>query len=149
VRLGACIGDTLATLEPALRRRRLRAELREAEPVEGRVDAGAVAEVVLNLVVNAMRHAFPGATAGRVDVEVGRAPGGGALLRVRDSGRGIAPEDLPRIFDAGFTTGADSGGTGLGLSTVKEIVERRLRGSIAVESVPGRGTSFEARFPLD
>jgi signal transduction histidine kinase len=73
-------------------------------------------------------------------------------LAIRDTGQGIAPEHLPKIFDPYFSTktGPDAsgkGGTGLGLSACREIIESHS-GRIRVESAVGRGTQFIMRFPV-
>ena len=71
---------------------------------------------------------------------------GASPLRVSDTGIGIAVDVLPHIFERFFTTKSDRG-TGLGLSTVHEIVTHQ-GGSIAVESSPGKGTTFVVKWPL-
>jgi len=73
-------------------------------------------------------------------------------LTVRDSGTGIPPEQLPRIFDRYYTTksGPDAsgkGGTGLGLATCREIIEAH-QGRIRVESTVGKGTAFIIKLPV-
>jgi signal transduction histidine kinase len=70
------------------------------------------------------------------------------LVRITDTGRGIAPEHLPRVFDPFFTTKGSEAGSGMGLSVVHKTVEDH-GGSIQAESELGRGTSFELRFPVD
>jgi signal transduction histidine kinase len=69
------------------------------------------------------------------------------LIQVADSGSGIKPEHLERIFDPGFTTKGVGVGTGLGLSITYRIIENH-QGSIRVESEPGRGTTFSLRLPI-
>jgi signal transduction histidine kinase len=64
---------------------------------------------------------------------------------IQDCGEGIAPEVLPKIFDSFFTT--KSTGTGIGLSTTKEIVEKELGGKIFVQSEIGKGALFSIDFP--
>ncbi|MEM7411870.1 MAG: ATP-binding protein [Myxococcota bacterium] len=76
-----------------------------------------------------------------------RAHDGGVEVSVRDSGVGIAAENLDRIFDPFFTTKKVGAGTGLGLSTSFSIV-RRHGGTLGVESTPGEGTTFRLRLPL-
>jgi len=69
------------------------------------------------------------------------------LIRIADSGPGIAHEDIPRIFDPGFTTKGSGVGTGLGLPTCQKIVERH-RGTIEVQSELGTGTQVVVSLPL-
>ena len=104
-------------------------------------------QVLLNLALNALRF-MPGGGwlsirgmeyAPREDLE-----GGGVDIELRDTGPGIARDDLPRIFDAGFSTRA--GSSGLGLAVCRRILEQH-GGSIAVESRPGYGATFRLRLP--
>jgi signal transduction histidine kinase len=103
-------------------------------------------QALQNLVANALRHTPAG---GEVVVTATTGPGG-VVLRVRDTGEGIAPDHLPHVFERFYRadpsrTGT-SGGSGLGLSIVKVIAERH-GGTIAVSSTPGGGTTFEIRLP--
>jgi signal transduction histidine kinase len=101
------------------------------------VDPDRLDQAISNLVANALRHTPPGGT---IDLEASAA-GGVCQLKVIDSGGGIAPDQLPHVFerfykvDSSRTSGA--GGSGLGLSIVKAIVERH-GGTVAVTSQPGR-----------
>lgn len=107
-------------------------------------DPQRVRQVVANLVSNALRHA-PGS--GRVVVS---AVGGGdeVEVSVADDGPGIAPEDLPHVFDRFWRGGkARVEGSGLGLTIARELV-RAHGGRIWVESEPGRGTTFRFTLPL-
>ncbi len=111
-------------------------------------------QVVLNLLANA-RDAMP--QGGRIDLAtrlVERSAPDGATatpspwlqLTVRDTGSGIAPDHVPRIFDAYFTTKANGQGTGLGLATVREIATRH-GGWVEVDSQLGVGTEFRVYLP--
>lgn len=111
---------------------------------------------VTNVLINAVDATPAGGTIG-VAVTVEAAPGGGAdtnspsvdtkqvVITVRDSGSGIAPDALSRIFDPYVTT--KPGGTGLGLAIALQTVQAH-RGSIHVESEPGRGTTMTMRLPV-
>jgi signal transduction histidine kinase/CheY-like chemotaxis protein len=105
--------------------------------------------IIDNLLSNAMKFTPPG---GRVILAVNRKSSPALLeISVSDTGRGIHPEDLSRIFDRYFQTGRPDapleGGTGIGLSLVKELTEM-MGGSVEVSSVPGRGSQFYVQLPL-
>jgi signal transduction histidine kinase len=68
-----------------------------------------------------------------------------ALIQISDTGSGISPDRLPHIFDAYYSSRPQ--GSGLGLPTAKKIIDAH-KGSISVNSEPGKGTSFEIRLPL-
>jgi two-component system sensor histidine kinase FlrB len=104
-------------------------------------------QVLLNLALNAFRF-MPGGgwlSIRGVDGAASEGPlGDGVEIIVRDTGPGIAPDDLPRVFEAGFSTRA--GSSGLGLAVCHRILEQH-GGSIAVESRPGYGATFRLRLP--
>ena len=108
------------------------------------VDPVRYREIVTNLVANALRHTPSG---GHVAVEV-RAVDDDSVLTVRDTGEGIPPGDLPRVFDR-YQRHADTGGSGLGLAIVRGLAEAH-GGSVTAESdgVPGKGATFRVRLPL-
>lgn len=101
-------------------------------------------QVVMNLVVNAAHAMEPGR--GDITIRTGACEDG-VCIEVSDTGRGIAPEQLPRIFDPFFTTKPVGKGTGLGLSVSYGIV-RKHHGRIEVESELGRGTTFRVVLPV-
>ncbi|MEZ5283868.1 MAG: response regulator [Vicinamibacterales bacterium] len=115
-----------------------------------RLDTAQAQRVLLNLAANA-RDAMTGGGRFTVDLRREDAAGGrdtfDAVLRLRDTGRGMSASVLPHIFTPLFTTKSASGGTGLGLSAVKTIVDD-ASGAIAVGSEVDRGTWFELRFPV-
>ncbi len=98
-------------------------------------------QVFLNLLLNAIQATPPG---GRIALGA-RKRGDSVECRIKDSGRGIPPENIPRLFDPFFTT--RPGGTGLGLAITNRIVES-FRGRISVESRPGQGAAFTVTLPL-
>ena len=81
---------------------------------------------------------------GDLTVSSSYAGNGSIQVEVADTGRGIAPQDVGRVFEAFFTTKED--GTGLGLAIVKNIIET-YDGTITVESEPGKGTRFRIVLP--
>ncbi len=119
------------------------------EPVLGLWDRQALSSVLDNLISNSIKYSPAG---GDIVVTVskdGHDVSGWATVSVKDNGAGIAPEDLPHIFDAFYRAQHTAGveGTGLGLWAVKEIVEAH-GGSVGVESELGQGSVFTVRLPL-
>jgi two-component system, cell cycle sensor histidine kinase and response regulator CckA len=107
-------------------------------------DAGQIEQVLMNLAVNA-RDAMP--QGGRLGIETTSIPATRQIrLSVRDTGVGMSPAVMERIFEPYFTTKAEGKGTGLGLATVYAIV-KQTNGAIEVQSEPGRGTTFTLLFP--
>lgn len=106
-----------------------------------------LAQVVTNLVANAIHYNRSG---GSVRVEVA-AQNGNAVLSVSDTGNGIAPDDMPHLFERFYRSdkarSSAQGHTGLGLAIVKAIVESH-HGKITVESTPGQGSLFKVYLPL-
>jgi two-component system cell cycle sensor histidine kinase/response regulator CckA len=156
------LADVLSELTNLLRRL-IGAEIK-LEMIHGRdvglvkVDQGQLEQVVINLVVNA-RDAMPhgGTVAIRTrnynqEIAVLRGqdmmpPGHYVMIEVSDSGTGISPEILSRIFEPFFSTKEIGSGTGLGLSTVYGIV-RQTGGFIGVDSVVGKGSTFMIYLPV-
>ena len=105
---------------------------------------GELVDVILNLVVNAVQAREEGRP-NRVGIELLR-DGGYAVVRVTDTGKGIAPAHMKRLFEPFFTTKAPGEGTGLGLSLARKIVLAH-GGSIDVASDIGVGSAFTVRLP--
>lgn len=114
-----------------------------------KLDSGGIAQVVLNLAINAI-HAMP--KGGTLSISVVEEMGGsqdskpGIATRIKDTGSGIPADVLPRIFEYAFTTKGDRG-SGLGLSVSKQIVEAH-EGTLTVQTELGKGTEFRLWLPL-
>jgi len=111
--------------------------------LDASVDPVRFREIVTNLLTNAIRHTPKD---GSVQVTV-RAVRGEAVLEVRDSGEGIPAADLPHVFDR-FQRRSDSGGSGLGLTIVRDLAAAH-GGSVEADSAgEGRGATFRVRLPI-
>jgi signal transduction histidine kinase len=145
VNMVSLLKETVEFLRPLAWQRSMRLELRASEPeIFLRADAHRLQQVFFNLALNAFRAMSPG---GALRVSVHCSSQAGALpieVVFRDEGIGIPAEHLARIFEAGFTTNPAS--PGLGLALTKKVVEQH-QGTIRVESVPGKGTTFVLSFP--
>jgi two-component system NtrC family sensor kinase len=108
-------------------------------------------EIVINLLLNAIEsyECLPRGDHRKRTVALTLEERDGiATLRARDNGCGMTPEIQKKIFDPFFTTKEASKGIGIGLATIKKIIEHGLSGTIAVESEPGMGSTFTVVFPL-
>lgn len=143
------VEDTLMLLERELRKYRIAVDKHIERIPEAHVNGNQIQQVLLNLLINA-RQAMP--NGGRLTVRLTHDTENDMIdLVVRDHGCGIPPEKLPRIFDSFFTTksGPDEsgkGGTGLGLSMCRDIIESH-HGQIRVNSTVGKGTAFTLKLP--
>jgi signal transduction histidine kinase len=149
VDLGQLARETLDLMSYELRKARVDTQFM-ADPVAPPVwgDRGQLQQVLLNLLANAMQ-AMKGGGSIAIRVRSGESPRGepnAVALVVEDTGFGIAPEALGKIFDFFFTTRAGAGGTGLGLAIAKQIVEGH-HGRITAENISGGGARFMVALP--
>jgi PAS domain S-box-containing protein len=148
IAVGGVVANAAATVRSLIDQRRH--QLTVSAPSEAiwlYADAGRLEQVVVNLLTNAAKYTDPG---GRIWVTVQK-EGNEAVLRVRDTGVGIAPEILPRIFDL-FTQAERSleraqGGLGIGLALVQRLVEMH-GGTVEATSTVGQGSEFTVRLPV-
>jgi PAS domain S-box-containing protein len=146
--LGEYLHEIMLSLAPALRRTPHRVDIDCPPNLMIRNRPGALGQIVTNLLMNTLQHAYEGgAEPGLINISVTVPRDGRVVMEFRDNGKGIAAENLPRIFDPFFTTKRGTGGTGLGLHIVYNLVSQVLGGTIAVSSRPGEGTRFTISFP--
>ncbi len=110
--------------------------------IQLKIDQDEMKKAFINLILNGIQASHKG---GKILVETSKSKDF-ALIKISDSGKGIAPEDLSKIFQPYFTT--KEKGTGLGLSIAHRIITDH-KGRIEVESEPGRGTTFTISLPLN
>jgi len=108
---------------------------------------GALYQIMVNLLINSLVHAFDAKHGGRISIDV-RVEEAIAVIDYRDDGRGMDAETSRRIFEPYFTTRRASGGSGLGLHIVNNLTTQLLGGSVRCDSAPGAGAHFELRIPL-
>jgi signal transduction histidine kinase len=108
---------------------------------------GPYGQVVTNIVLNAVAHAFPPGQSGTMEVHAALEDADQVAITFSDNGRGMAPDVRRRAFEPFFTTRRSQGGTGLGLHIVHNIITGRLGGRISISSEPERGTTFRVVIP--
>lgn len=148
VDLEQAVANALALIGPLLRGTPHRIVVDCAETVVVRAPPGALYQIVSNLVLNAVQHAFAQGETGTIAIAVAR-DGDGISLSVRDDGRGMDEAERSRVFEPFFTTRRGQGGTGLGLHVVYTLATQVLKGRIDCDSTRGRGTCFRVRWQAD
>ena len=138
------LDDTLQLLEPQMRRSQIEI-IRSYDPHAPEVfgNAGKLQQVFTNLLLNARDAILDG---GRITITTSGAEDGSLTVDISDTGVGIAPENVAKIYDPFYTTKGVGQGTGLGLAVTYGIVQEHT-GRISVDSTPGRGTTFHIQIP--
>src|ERR671933_165430 len=106
---------------------------------------GALSQIVTNLVMNSLIHAFDEDDAGQIHLDF-QVEGEQLILKYADDGKGINPDYMSQRFGPFFTTNASQGSTGLGLHIVYNLVTQKFQGTIQCESQVGVGTQFTIKF---
>ena len=148
--LAQILQESLVLLEREMQKYRVAVHCEFADTPPVRAIGNQIQQVLLNLMTNA-RQSMP--SGGELLLRITHDPADNSVdLMIRDTGSGIPREQLPKIFDRFFSTkegpdGSGKGGTGVGLSTCKDIIDHH-QGRIRVESTVGKGTAFTIRLPV-
>jgi len=141
------IQDTLISLKPHLKKTLHQITVHGDEQIKINSYPGAFSQILTNLVMNSLRHAYPSEKAGNLRFEV-KLNSEHLIIEYSDDGYGIPQGNLEKIFEPFFTTARNQGGTGLGLHIVFNLVTQKLNGTINVQSEIGLGTMFILNLPL-
>jgi two-component system NtrC family sensor kinase len=144
--LMAYVDEIVSSLRPKLKGIDIVLHEDEGGPIELDSYPGAFAQVLTNLLVNCVEHAFVPGQGGRIEVRA-RLRGEMVEMDVADNGRGIAVDVIDHVFDPFFTTRRGQGGTGLGLNIVYNLIVKQFNGAISARSTVGQGTQFQIRIP--
>ncbi|WP_141100793.1 sensor histidine kinase [Roseateles aquatilis] len=147
--LAQVVEDVLVMVEPSFKHTPFRVITDLNPDLRMSSYPGALGQVLTNLLMNALVHAFEGREGGQVQVSCQRLDASQVELTVEDDGRGMDASVVRRIFDPFFTTKLGKGGSGLGMHIVHNIVTNVLGGQIEVVSQPGEGTRMVMRLPVD
>ena len=141
--------DVLLSLRPKLKKTQIQVTIEAPEnEIEVETYPGALAQIVTNLVMNALIHAFDnGEKSGQI-LFVIEFEDSDVKLKVADDGKGMEKSVCDKIFEPYFTTKRAAGGCGLGLNIVYNLVVHQLLGSISCQSSIGKGTVFSLQFPM-
>jgi signal transduction histidine kinase len=142
------IDDVLFSLHSLLKRLPVTIEVSCPDDLHLAGVPGLLNQVLTNLVINAVQHAYDGvARQGKMVIDA-VLEGGHVRIVFADDGIGMSADQLARIFEPFYTTKRGNGGSGLGLYLCYEIVTARLGGTIRCESQPGAGCRFVIHFPV-
>ncbi len=137
----------LSSLRPALRKAGVSFIIDCEDEIEIDSYPGALSQIITNLVINAITHAFDGKSAGIIRIVVIKS-GDQMELEFSDDGKGMSTDTLAKIYDPFFTTKRSAGGSGLGLHIVYNLVTQTLKGGIVCRSQPDQGTTFDIHWPM-
>jgi signal transduction histidine kinase len=139
--------QVLTDLRPGLRRNNLVLDVDCQSGLAMTSYPGPYGQVLTNLVLNAIAHAFPDRKGGRIDIAVRDSGPDDVEIVVADNGCGMSLDIRRQAFNPFFTTRRDQGSIGLGLHIVHNIVTNRLGGVIHLESEDGEGTTIRLLVP--
>lgn len=146
-RVRGYIDEILLSLRPKLKKTKHRVEVVCDDDLVIESYPGAYSQILTNLIINSLVHAFAPDQEGTLLIEVHRTDGS-LELRYADNGRGMSGEVRDRIFEPFFTTARSQGSTGLGMHIVYNLVTHTLGGTIVCDSEPGQGTVFTMTIPV-
>ena len=146
--LGEVVADVIASLRPLTRRAGVEVTVSGDDRTRVQLDAGALVQVITNLLQNACIHAFDEGDPNRsirVTVSTGHDV---AEIVVADNGRGMPADVARQVFEPFYTTRRANGGSGLGMHITHNLVTRRFLGTIALDTAPGAGCAWTLTLPF-
>ncbi|MEW9799586.1 sensor histidine kinase [Alteromonas sp. CYL-A6] len=138
--------EVLQSIQPSFKHSKHNVVITCPTDLEIRCAPGVIAQIVTNMIMNSVVHAFEGNEQGEICLDV-TVDGDDVKMVYSDNGKGMAADDLERIFDAFFTTRRSQGGSGLGTHIMYNLVTQTLAGRIEAQSEPGKGLTYIIRFP--
>jgi signal transduction histidine kinase len=148
VNLAEYFNEVVATLGPTLKHKPVSINIHCPGELTAYTFPGALAQVLTNLVMNAVIHGFEGKAHGVITLTVAR-EGESLSLQFSDDGHGMEPDALNKLFDPFYTTKRGTGGSGLGANIVYNLITGPLAGRVQATSVPGQGLRYDIRTPGD
>ncbi len=142
------IKEMMWSLHPKLKNTPFEVEINCPENIYIYSYPGVFSQIITNFVVNSLVHGFAGATSGKITMNISQ-DANNFIFNYRDDGKGIKKEALKRVFDPFFTTRRGSGGSGLGMNIVYNLVTQKLGGTIVCSSSSGEGAIFEISVPFN
>ena len=146
INLNKYIDEVLISIGPSLNSSDVVINAECDDDIEIETHPGALSQIISNLVLNSMTHAYDEDSKGAIHIKAYQ-DNNNIIVDYSDDGKGINQENLKNIFTPFFTTRRGLGGSGLGLSIVYNLVTGTLKGNISAESIEGEGAHFRIMFP--
>ena len=145
IKLSKYIDEIIQSLEPKLKKTKHQIQINCPDDIIIYTHAGAIAQVITNLIINSIIHGFENIEQGTIKINISKQD---KLVHIhyQDNGQGIAKDKLPHLFDPFYTTKASTGGTGLGTHIIYNLITDTLNGSINAQSIEGSGLSYDIKF---
>ncbi|WP_269619810.1 ATP-binding protein [Zhongshania sp. BJYM1] len=140
------IDETFLSLKPKLRSTNLNVEINCDPSLTINSVPGAMSQIITNLVMNSVHHAYEEGQKGCLRIVVESLPEN-ILIHYSDDGKGMPPEVVAKVFDPFFTTRRGAGGSGLGMHIVYNLVTQQLKGTVKIRSILGQGSSVHIVIP--
>lgn len=145
--LGEYTQDVLVSLKPQLKKTQHKVTLSCPDSIKVYWYPGAFWQIISNLLNNSLLHAYEQEDAGHITIDIS-CENGIVILQYADDGKGMTPEVQKKIFEPFFTTRRGTGGTGLGMHIVYNLVVFKMNGTIECDSKLGIGTVFTIKLPV-
>lgn len=143
------VEDVIMTIEPTLKTTKHKLSIEIPEDIELTSYAGALSQVIINLTMNSVTHAYSDPEqAGQLSIQV-TDQDDKILITYKDDGDGVPDEHIDKILEPFFTTKRNQGGTGLGLYVVNKTITEMMQGKLKITSKKGEGTTFSLMLPKE
>ncbi len=140
------LDEIIQSIHPKLKKTTHRIKVNCDPHIEIYTHPGAIAQIIINLLINSIIHGFNDINRGEMTIDISL-ENHQLIIDYRDNGIGLKPDELAQLFNPFYTTKGDKGGTGLGTHIVKNLVEDTLNGSIYATSEIGQGLSYQITIP--
>ncbi len=146
INISKYLDEIIQSIHPKLKKTNHCVKINCDPHIEIYTHPGAIAQIIINLIINSIIHAFHDINKGTINIDVS-IDQQRLIILYRDNGTGINEEQLDKLFDPFYTTQADKGGTGLGTHIIKNLVVGTLNGSIDAYSGAESGLSYRMTLP--
>jgi signal transduction histidine kinase len=144
--ISSYLDEIIQSIHPKLKKTNHCIKVHCDKDIEVYSHPGAIAQIIINLIINSLTHGFENMNRGEISIDV-KFTDNKLLIDYKDNGHGLTPEAKEKLFEAFYTTKSDKGGTGLGTHIVRNLVLDTLNGNITAHSEEEKGLSYHIELP--